>query len=102
MRRKKCETTLNIKNVGLVGMVTMTGFARIIGKSRDTILRYEKNDIFPPALVTIKGVRYWPVSLAEKIAPIVKRFPRHRPPSAETIVKINKIFSDERRKLCPS
>lgn len=99
MKRRKLQTTLIVKGV-MVESVTVTGLARIIGKSKDTVLRYEKNDVFPLAPITVKGVRYYPLSLAKRLVPLVERIPRHKKPDSDLIVEINKVFKEEINKLC--
>lgn len=100
-RRKgrKLQTTLAVNGV-LFEAVTVTGLARIVGKSRDTILRYEELDVFPMAPVIDGKVRYYPLSLARKLVPLVRKIPCNKKPSAELIVEINKLFKEEKDKLC--
>lgn len=79
---------------------TIAGLARCLGKSKDTILRYEEKDVFPLAPFSKNNIRYYPVSLAKKLVPIVKQIPSNRPPSAEIIIEINKLFKEEKLRLC--
>lgn len=99
-RNRHIQTVLHIKGVGLVEVVTVTGLAMIIGKSRDTVLRYERTDVLPMAPLMVGSRRYYPLSLAKKLVPIIARIPGNRKPSAELIIEINKLFKDERDKLC--
>ena len=93
------QTTLRIKGVGIVDVVTVTGLARIIGKSRDTVLRYERVDIFPMAPIMVGTKRYYPLSLARRLVSLVARFPCNKKPDAELIVEINRLFKEEKSKL---
>lgn len=96
---KHIQTTLHIKGVGLVEVVTVTGLARIIGKSRNTVLRYEQQDVFPLAPIRVGDNRYYPLSLAKRLAPLVAKLPGNRKPEAELLVEINRLFKDEKSKL---
>ena len=98
-RNRHVQTTLLIKGVGLVDAVTVTGLARIIGKSRNTILRYEKLDVFPLAPIMVGRNRYYPLTLARRLVPLVKDIPNGRKPDAELIMEINKLFKEEKCKL---
>ena len=98
-QNKHVQTTLRIKGVGIVEVVTITGLARIVGKSRDSILRYEKADTFPMAPIMVGTKRYYPLSLAKRLAPLVARIPGNKKPDAGLIVEINKLFKEEKNKL---
>lgn len=98
-QNKHTQTVINVKGVGLVKVVTVTGLATIIGKSRNTVLRYEKMDVFPLAPIMVGNNRYYPLSLAENLIPLVRRIPNGRKPDAELIASINKLFKDEKNKL---
>lgn len=98
-QNRHIQTTLLIKGVGVVDVVTVTGLARMLGKSRDTILRYERNDVFPLAPIMVGTIRYYPLSLARRLAPIVARIPNNKKPDAELIVEINKLFKEVKSKL---
>lgn len=98
-RNKHIQTVLHIKGVGLIDVVTVTGLAKIIGKSRNTILRYEKNDVFPMAPIMVGTRRYYPISLARRLVPLVARFSSNRKPDAGVIVEINRLFKEEKSKL---
>lgn len=89
--------TLNV-NGRLVTAVTIAGLASIVGKSRNTILRYERLGVFPPAPLRVGNYRYYSVTLAKNLAPLVHQLPLHKKPEAEIIAKINKLFSEERSK----
>ena len=90
-------TTLSVKGK-LVGVVTVAGLAEIIGKSVDTVKRYEKLEIFPTAPLMCGEVRYYPVTLARNLVPIVERFRGNRRPEGDDIVAIVKLFNEEREK----
>lgn len=98
-QNKHIHNTLHIKGVGLVEVVTVTGLARIIGKSRNTVLRYEQLEVFPLAPITVGNNRYYPLSLAKKLAPLVAKLPCNRKPDAELLVEINRLFKEEKSKL---
>lgn len=97
-RRRKCSKLLRV-NGRLVESVSVAGLSRVIGRSRDTILRYEANGVFPPAPLLVKGVRYYPYSLAERLAVIVRKFPVNRKISADLTVRVNILFNEEKEKL---
>lgn len=99
MFKKKNVKVLKVGD-RLVECCTVKGFADILGKSRDSISRYEELGHFPEAPLRVGTYRYYPVSLAERLKPIVAEFPPNRPPSAEVCVEINRIFNEERNKLC--
>ena len=100
MRQSKhSQTILRIKGVGIVDVVTVTGLARIIGKSRDTVLRYERTDVFPMAPILVGTKRYYPLSLARRLVPLVARLPGNKKPDAELIVEINRLFKEEKSRL---
>lgn len=82
----------------LVEVTTIAGLAEMVGKSRNTILRYEREEIFPPAFIRKGNYRYYPVSLAKKLANPVSRLPLHKKAEPELIVEINKLFKEEREK----
>lgn len=98
-QNKHIQTTLHIKGVGLVEVVTVTGLARIIGKSRNTVLRYEQQDVFPLAPIMVGTIRYYPLSLAKRLIPLVAKLPGNRKPDAELLVEIDRLFKDEKSKL---
>lgn len=98
-RNKHTQTTLRIKGVGLVEVVTITGLAHIIGKSRTTILRYEREEIFPSAPIVVMRHRYYPLTLAKRLVPLVMKIPGYKKPDVELIVEINKVFKEEKSKL---
>ena len=85
----------------LVVATTAAGLANLINKSKDSVLRYEKTGILPPAPIIYRGRRYYPLSLCSKLAEIIKEFPPNKPPSAELIQKITILFNTEKSKLCP-
>lgn len=93
------ERTLNIKGVGLVRVVTLSGLGKIVGKSKSSLLRYERTDVFPLAPIKKGNNRYYPVSLAKRLIPLVAELPSYKKPDAELISKINLVFKEERDKL---
>lgn len=93
------QTTLHVKGVGLVEVVTVQGLAKIVGKSRDSILRYERANVLPLAPIMVDSKRYYPLSLARNLAPLIARIPGNRKPDAELIVEINRLFKEEKNKL---
>lgn len=100
-KSKTCRKTLMIKGVGIVDVVSIMGLARMVGKSKISILRYEAKDIFPEAPIKVRDQRYYPISLAEKLIPIVRKFPLNTTPSAELIAEVSRVFNEETAKLCP-
>lgn len=98
-RNRHIQTTLHIKGVGLVEVVTVTGLGRIIGKSRNTVLRYEQLNVFPMAPIMVGNIRYYPLSLARRLVPLVRKIPGNRKPDADLLVEIDRLFKDEKNKL---
>lgn len=80
--------------------VSVLGFAKMINKSRDTILRYERNGVIPPAPLLLGRFRYYPISLVRKLAPLMDKLPPNRKPDPQLLVEINKVFKEEKDKLC--
>jgi hypothetical protein len=99
MFKKKNVKVLKVGD-RLVECCTIKGLADILGKSRDSVSRYEELSYFQDAPLRLGSYRYYPVSLAKRLKPLVAKFPSNRPPSAELLVEINKVFNDERNKLC--
>lgn len=93
IKRSK-RSRLNVNGV-LVEAVTIAGLGEIIGRSRDTILRYERNGTFPPAPLLCNGYRYYPVPFAEELAKLVRELPLSKAPDAKTLVSINRLFKEE-------
>lgn len=96
IKRNK-KSRLQVNGV-LVEAVTVAGLGEIIGRSRDTILRYERNGTFPPAPLICNGYRYYPVPFAYELAKLVKKMPLSKAPDAKTVVSINKLFKKEKDK----
>lgn len=92
-RTRTKEVRLKI-NGQILHVVTVAGLGEIIGKSRNTILRYETKDVFPLAPLVIKGVRYYPLSLAEGLKEVVGLLPLHKKPDPSLIVRINQLFKE--------
>lgn len=84
----------------LIEAHSVTGLARIVGKSRDTILRYEEKGIFPPAPIMFGVVRYYPDDLCKELIPLVKKIPTNKVISAKLIAEIHKLFKTQKEKLC--
>lgn len=91
--------SFNINGI-LVEAVSIKELAEMVGKSRNTILRYERVGIFPAAPIRFKGVRYYPISLANSLIELVQKIPGHKKPEQSLIVEINRVFNIERNKLC--
>ena len=96
---KITKKSFNINGI-LVEAISIKELADMVGKSRNTILRYERVGVFPAAPIRFKGVRYYPVSLAKSLIDLVQKIPGHKKPEQSLIVEINKVFSVERSKLC--
>ena len=79
----------------VVEVTTISGLAAIVGKSRPTILRWEKDEIFPPAPITLGNYRYYPISYCKNVTKIVSNFPPNKSPSADLIVQLNKLYKEE-------
>lgn len=84
----------------IVEAVSIKGLADMVGKSRATILRYERTGVFPAAPLRFKNVRYYPISLAKSLVDLVERIPGYKKPEQSLLVEINKVFNVERNKLC--
>ena len=84
----------------LVEAVSIKGLADMVGKSRATILRYERTGVFPAAPLRFKHVRYYPISLAKSLVDLVEKIPGYKKPEQSLLVEINKVFNIERNKLC--
>ena len=94
-KRRSKKATLHIAG-RVVTATTIAGLAEAVGKSTDTIRRYERMDIFPTAPLKAGEVRYYPMRLVEALVPIVKKFGPGRKPDPDLIVEINQLFSKER------
>ena len=97
----RLETTLKVGNQ-IVTAVSVSGFAKVVGKSRNTILRYERNGILPQAIFFVWGHRYYPKSLAVEVAPLIQKLPLNTKPPQEIISQINLLFTKEREKYAKS
>lgn len=95
MRSKKFTVSIN---GNLTEVYVISGFARECDRSIDTIRRYERNGVIPPAFLTYRGARCYPVEFTKKVAPLIRRIPCNRKCPAELIVEINRIFSEEKSK----
>lgn len=93
------ERTMNIKGVGLVRVVTLSGLGKIVGKSKSSLLRYERTEAFPLAPIKKGNNRYYPVTLAKRLVPLVAKIPGYKKPDAELIANINLVFKEEKDKL---
>lgn len=99
MRKRSKSKLLRVNGV-IVEAVTIAGLSEIIGKSKDSILRYEKMDVFPPAPLSKGKVRYYPVTLANRLVPLVSKISPGKNTPAELVAEINKVFQEEIQKLC--
>lgn len=97
VRYRKKTTTLNVKGM-LVMATTIAGFAEIVGKSVDTIKRYEKEEVIPRAPFMLGDRRYYPISLVKALAPLIDKFPANKRPNGDIIVEIVKLFNQEKEK----
>lgn len=97
-QRKKRTLTkkLLVKGV-IVEATTMAGFAERVNRNKRSILRYEQLGILPVAPLSLKGVRYYPLRLVERVAPLIARLPLHKKPDPELLVEINKVFQQEKQ-----
>ena len=93
------KTVLQVNGV-MVEVVSISGLAKIIGRSRDTILRYERTDVFPLAPILKGNYRYYPISLARKLVPLVNKIPRNKKVDITVLTEISKLFKEEKDKLC--
>lgn len=95
---RNLQKSLKVNGV-IVEALSVTGLARMVGKSRDTILRYEAQDTFPLAPIYKNGIRYYPVSLCKRLIPLVALIPGHKKPDAELVTAITRVFNEEKAKL---
>lgn len=98
MRKSRNLERTFIVNGKMVTVVSISGLAKIVGKSRNTLLRYERTGVFPPAIFMLNGYRYYPKAMAKKLVDVVTRLPLNTKPPADMQVEINKIFAEERSK----
>lgn len=80
-------------------IVTVKDLAYIVNRSRPTILRYEKEGVFPSSPLRIGNNRYYRLEFCEKLCHVVDTFSPLTKIPADTITKINKLFRDEREFL---
>ena len=93
-RSRSCQKALLVGGK-LVESVNVMGLANIVGKSRSTILRYERTGVFPSAPFRLGEHRYYPLTLAKRLVPLVARIPSHTSPAPELLVEINRLFNEE-------
>lgn len=79
----------------IVEVTTICGMAKIIGRSRSTVLRWERKGLFPPAPFRVKNYRYYPIALCKEVAKLVHKFKPNKTPSAELITQVNKLYKEE-------
>lgn len=79
----------------IVEVTTISGLAEIVGRTRPTILRWEKDDILPPAPFTLGRYRYYPLSYCKEVAKIVAQFSGNRTPDASLVTQLNKLYKEE-------
>ena len=94
MSKRKFTKRVAIKGK-VVEVVTISGLGEIVGKSRNTLLRYIRNGVLPEAPFTLNGYRYYSVTLAENLKPIIENLPLHTKPPAEDLAKIQRLFNEE-------
>ena len=85
-------------NGHIVEVTTVKGLAEIIGRSRPTILRWEKQGILPPAPFNIGNFRYYPVNFCQELYKIVSKFKTNKTPNADLIIQINRLYKEELEK----
>lgn len=83
----------------LVRTVSISGLAQYLGKSRDSILRYERMATFPGAPISCKGYRYYPEFMLSELKTLVDKFSPNKPPDPEIIAEINSLFKETIEKL---
>lgn len=99
MRRKRVRrTSLFNVNGKLVNVVNIRGLSDILKKSPDTIRRYERQGVFPPAIFLVMGRRYYPELFARKLSALVDKIPPNKKPDPDLLMRINKLFKEERSK----
>ena len=96
-RKRDCSLRLKV-NDKLVEAVSAEGLCRIIGKTKQTLMRYESVGIFPlaPIIYGKMNSRYYPISLAKRLVPLVRAIPLNRKIASELQFKIHKLFKDEK------
>lgn len=94
---RKCKVTLSI-NGKIEEVVSVTGLSRIVGKSTDTLRRYEREGIFPQAPIYIKGCRYYPVTFAKKLSELVSEIPNGKKLGEELQDQITTLFAKEKER----
>ena len=98
LKRKRSKETLLKINGRVVAAVTIAGLSEIVEKSIDTLRRYERQSTLPSAPLMVGSVRYYPVELCKKLKGLIAEIPGNKKPDADLIVKINKLFAEERSK----
>ena len=79
----------------VVEVTSVSGLAEIVGRSRATILRWEKDEVFPPAPIILGTYKYYPISYCSEVAKIVKDFQPNKAPRPELITRLNKLYKEE-------
>lgn len=79
----------------VVEVTSVSGLAMIVGRSRATILRWEKEEVFPPAPIILGTYRYYPLGYCSDAAKIVKDFQTNKAPRPELITRLNKLYKEE-------
>ena len=100
--KKRAKRTLSKRLMvagNLVEVISVSAYAAIIGRTRLTVIGYERDGKFPPAPISYKGVRYYTESLAYRIKPIVRKFPQCLKIPDRLQVAINIVYREEREKL---
>ena len=83
----------------IVECTTVQGLDDIVGKSKDSILRYEELGVFPQAPLVYGNIRYYPLSLCERLRPLVAQFKSNKSPDAELRRQVTVVFNEEKQKL---
>lgn len=91
------EATLKLGG-RIVTVVSIAGFAEMVGKSVHTLKEYERKDVLPNAPIINGNIRYYPVELVKAVKPIIEGFPLNKAPNTEDLIMIIKLFNEERSK----
>lgn len=105
IRRVKRRDQSKMFNVNghVVKCTTVQGLGLAVGRSRDTILLYHREGIFPDPPLKKGQVRYYTLSLVEKLIPLVKRLYVKHVMDHDVRAEIHKAFEQERTLLlCPN
>lgn len=95
--KRNHEKLIKVNGV-IVKATTISGLADIVGRSRVTLLRWERDGIMPSAPLYIGSYRYYPILFSKEFSKLVKDIPTNRPPSADVQARINLLFNEEKQK----